>query len=100
MKTVRIASRMRDRTSPAISEIASGKGLQVRSQAGAEGGSRTPTTPSNDKDLQQTIALNREDQGNTHPSSLAQLANTLSSLAPEDKALLAALLLGNQGGAK
>jgi len=55
-------------------------------------------SPSKLKDLRQPIALNREVGPENHASRLAQLAEVLSNLAPEDKALLAALLLGKGRG--
>jgi len=45
-----------------------------------------------------SIALNREVGPQDRTGHLAQLAEVLSSLTPEDKALLAALLLGREQG--
>ena len=45
-----------------------------------------------------SIALNREVGLQDHTGHLAQLAEVLSNLTPEDKALLAALLLGREQG--
>ena len=69
-------------------------------QNGGGGGNRTHDFPLSNKDLQQTIALNRGNNEAGQSPALAQLAQLLVNLTPEDKALLAALLLGNQGGQK
>ena len=45
-----------------------------------------------------SIALNREVGPKDRTGHLAQLAEVLSNLTPEDKALLAALLLGREQG--
>jgi len=49
--------------------------------------------PCNDKDLQQVIALNREFLPEHPPARLSTLAQELRSLSPEDRTLLAALLI-------
>ena len=54
--------------------------------------------PRKHKTKRTSIALNREVGLQDRTGRLAQLAEVLSSLPPEDKPLLAALLLGREQG--